>query len=171
MACADDGLNVVSLGQPVVRFHNILCCRGKEVRKNGVNQQQRHRNEKTEGHEHGSTKVGEVGLIDVCKMAQCFTSMPEQTMPCKQHGEATSVGLVDDLLVANGPSGLNNRRGSGLGGLFQTVLEGEESVRGQHASVGPLARTPSGNANGFDATGLTGPNANGGRALNHHDGV
>ena len=55
--------------------------------------------------------------------------MSEQAMAGEQHGDAASVGFVDDLLIPNGTPGLNDGGSSGFCGLFETVFEREEGIR------------------------------------------
>jgi hypothetical protein len=65
VACADNGLDIVNFRQAMIRIDRILGRRGEQVGKEGVDQQQRNGHEKTDGHEHGASKVSKIGLIHV----------------------------------------------------------------------------------------------------------
>ena len=54
--------------------------------------------------------------------------MPEKPVAGEQHGHATGIGLIDDLLVPNGSSGLNDGGSTCLCGLLETVLEWEKCI-------------------------------------------
>ena len=54
--------------------------------------------------------------------------MPEKPVAGEQHGHATGVGFVNDLLIANGATGLNDSRSPCFGGLLKTVLEREKRI-------------------------------------------
>ena len=97
--------------------------------------------------------------------------MTEQPMTGEEHGNAACVGFVDDLLISNGATGLNNGRSSSLGCLLQAVFEREEGIGSQHAVLRTLTCSTRGDFHGLDATGLSGADTDRGRALNHHDGV
>ena len=56
------------------------------------------------------------------------TSMSEESVTGEQHGHATGVGFVNDLLIANGATGLNDSRSPCFGGLLKTVLEREKGI-------------------------------------------
>ena len=55
--------------------------------------------------------------------------------------------------------------------LFKTVFEREKGVRGQHAILGALARSARSDFYSFNAAGLTRPNTDRRRALDHNNGV
>ncbi len=57
-------------------------------------------------------------------------SVPEYPHPGEHHGHAAFVGGVDHRLVANGAAGLDHRGATCVGGLKQTIGEGEESLGG-----------------------------------------
>lgn len=65
MACADDGLNIVDFRQAMVRIDRVLGRRGKQVRKEGMDQQERNGHKKTDGQKHGTSEVSKIGLIHV----------------------------------------------------------------------------------------------------------
>ena len=55
-------------------------------------------------------------------------SVPEQTVSREEHGNAPRVCFVDDFLVSNGAAWLYDGGRTGIGSLFQSVLEREEGV-------------------------------------------
>ena len=97
--------------------------------------------------------------------------MSEESMTGEQHGDAASVGFVNDLLVANGAAGLNNGRSPCFGSLLKTVLEWEKCIRCENAIFRSLTRTSCGDFHGLNATGLARPDTDRRRSLNHDDGV
>ena len=97
--------------------------------------------------------------------------MSEEAVAGEQHGHAARIGLVNDLLVANGPARLYDGGRPSIRCLLETVFEREKGIRSHHAVFGALPRSSCGDFHGFGATGLTRPDAHRRRALNHDNGV
>ena len=53
----------------------------------------------------------------------------------EDHADVVFVAAVDGLLVADGATGLDDGGDAGLVGQFHAVVEGEESVGGQHGTL------------------------------------
>ena len=101
--------------------------------------------------------------------------MPEVTYPCRHHRHIGSVHGGDHILVAHGPSRLDDRCHAGVDRELRTVGEGKERIGGQGCSgeqVG-LGRAGfvDGQADGVDPTRLAGANADRGAAGGDDDRV
>ena len=62
-------------------------------------------------------------------------------MPVKTMAAAGGVGGGDDLIIADGAAGLDDRRDAALERHLQPVREREERIRGQN-STAPYASSP-----------------------------
>src|SRR5699024_1978816 len=65
-------------------------------------------------------------------------SVMEQPQPAESHGDAVLVAGVDDLLVPDGPAGLDDGGDAAAAGPLDVVPKGEECVRPQ-ADAGDVA--------------------------------
>src|SRR5579864_8666896 len=59
-------------------------------------------------------------------------SMPEMAHSSKNHRHAVTIGRFNHFLVPHRASGLNNRRGSGLGDFLDPVWKWKKRVRCRH---------------------------------------
>src|SRR5207245_9001622 len=83
--------------------------------------------------------------------------VPEVTHAGEPHGGAARIGGLDDLLVARAAARLDDRRGTRLERLLESVREREEGVapddRAAERDAEPLG-AGAGGADGLDARGL-----------------
>ena len=87
--------------------------------------------------------------------------MTEQPTTGEHHRYAQGVGSCNDLVVTDGTSRLDDQTSPCFCGLFDTVWEGKEGIRGEHTVPSPLASTAAGDANGFHAACLARAYSNG----------
>ena len=116
--------------QLVVNIHGVAACMCEHVRKKRVNEKEWGGKGKPEGQFYSAAKVLPVGLVDVLEMAHAFTSMTEQAVAREQHRYSTSIRFVNDLLISDGATRLNDGDGAGFGRLLEAVFEREKGVRG-----------------------------------------
>ena len=127
LARAHDGL--VFIGhQLVVNFDGVAACMCEHVRKKRVNEKKWGGKGKPERQFNSAAKVLPVGLVDVLEMAHAFTSMSEQAVAREQHRYSASIRFVNDLLISDGATRLNDGDGAGFGRLFEAVFEREKGV-------------------------------------------
>ena len=83
------------------------------------------------------------------------------------------VGLADRIFVADRSAGLHDRRHAVFGGQRHAVVEGEETVRCQHQTLGDACgmRLFQGDLRRADAVHLPGADAQRPAVLHRHDGV
>ncbi len=79
----------------------------------------------------------------------------------EDHGDAQSVGGVDDLGVADGAAGLDDGGCAGLGDGFEAVGEWEEGVGGGYGALEREDGFHGAEAGGVDAAHLAGADADG----------
>ncbi len=89
----------------------------------------------------------------------------------EDHSEAEAVGSSDDIVVAYGAAGLNDRSSAGFRGFFDAVREREEGVGGDDAASQRRLRFHYGDFYGVDATHLAGADSEGGAVASEDDGV
>src|SRR5712664_1040998 len=89
----------------------------------------------------------------------------------EDHSEAEAVGSSDDIVVAYGAAGLNDRGSTGFRGFFDAVREREEGVGGDDAASQRRLRFHYGDFYGVDATHLAGADSEGGTVASEDDGV
>ena len=61
--------------------------------------------------------------------------MFEVAVAGEDHADIVLVAAVDGFLVADGASGLDDGGDAGFVGQFHAVIEGEESIRGEHGAM------------------------------------
>src|SRR5690349_7966642 len=62
------------------------------------------------------------------------TLVAEVADSSEDHGEAETVGSLDDLLIADGASGLNDRSCAGPGDFFHAIRKRKERIGGSHCA-------------------------------------
>src|SRR5699024_6646716 len=94
-----------------------------------------HRHLQQVRHRHGFPPPTTRIFITVLPYA---ASVMEQPQPAESHGDAVLVAGVDDLLVPDGPAGLDDGGDAAAAGPLDVVPKGEECVRPQ-AAAGDVA--------------------------------
>src|SRR5450755_5120797 len=87
--------------------------------------------------------------------------VPEMPDTGKDHGQPQAVGGFDDLLVADGASGLNDGSGAGFGDFLHAVRKGEKGIGGGHGALQRQLRFHGTELAGIDAAHLSGAYAYG----------
>ena len=97
--------------------------------------------------------------------------MPEHAAAGEDHGHAVLVGGVDDLLVPDAASGLDDGCDPGVCRLVDAVPEGEERIGGHDAALRGLVRLHGRDLGGVHTAHLAGPDSDGALAAHVDDGV
>mmetsp|Transcript_22708 Transcript_22708/g.63850 ORF Transcript_22708/g.63850 Transcript_22708/m.63850 type:complete len:218 (+) Transcript_22708:23-676(+) len=95
----------------------------------------------------------------------------EVSLAGDDHGDSEAISGVDDVLVSDRSPRLDDCGHTGLGGGLQTVGEGEEGVRGEHATRGLLARLADRQVHRIDPVGLSRADTHRSEVPHEHDGV
>src|SRR4051812_35781845 len=97
--------------------------------------------------------------------------MPEVPFAGEDHGNVALVRCLDDLSVADGAAGLDDRGDAGVREEVEAVAEGEEGVGGGVGAGGRQDRFHDRDFGGVDAAHLSGSDADGLIAIGEDDRI